>query len=248
VFNVFRPRLHWEIRPADGLDDTILREMNTFRSAFIQLRPEISKEYDFKKFAEFFRKGASAALFRDDAGSIRALFGYRVDQVKVGRTSRRVFWVEYFFVDRGYRGHPLVTLVWLKLCLGLFFRGFASEFAIFGITFPPSYLFGMSHVQPGRRYTTRGEPLAEPEKTLMDFCIREYLGDDFDREQRLTAIRTIPPENPWTVRLKSDQLETLKEYEKMNPYWRTGLGLPTLFYPSFYRFARASVKRSVRRG
>ncbi len=236
-----------QIQLSKNINNDLILEMHALRAKYIRLKPEISVEHDFEKFSSFFRDGANAVLLRDNQGQLRGFFGYRIDRVTIEKKTIPIFWKEYLFLDRQFRGDPAYSLAWLKIYFKIFRLYRVSKLAVFAITFPASHLFGVSQCGHSNWYSTVDPYLSSEQKGILDFCIQHYLKEDFDSKTRRVSIRTIPFEHPWTVNLEPGHLETLNIYEKKNPDWRSGIGLPVIFQPSAITLSRSLLKRLIRK-
>lgn len=205
------------IAPAE-LDEAALREAWRFRGGFVDLKPEIDPEADYRAFCATVRRGAVLWRQRDEGGALRAML---LAIVAPGEHAGRAYVTlefEYAFFDPAFRRSFASR------------RMFASTIARALLTAQGRPLYLVASTYPAGA-TSLGEyfplwlPGSEAGMTAWERGLRAAIGagcKGYDPASGLVTMRTLPRERrrpPTRARARA----TWDAYVRCCPRWAEGV-------------------------
>lgn len=224
-----------------------LRAAWEFRRGFMDLKPRVDPEDDWKKFEAWVRTADFAWLPRDPDGGLRSTFFYEVEVRRHEGRSVVLIWPEYGYSRPDARSTPGHAFAFLAaLCLGVARAPGA-----------PHYLVGSGYLSS---YTSLCQSLKDvflaedPAMTPWEQSLYRTLAaatSGYDATTGVIDMGTVP-RHPRTEPPRDPRLHApWRRYVERNPRWTEGYTLlvlarcpPTLFFAGLeYLARRARVPR-----
>lgn len=201
----------------DRLSDAELREAWRFRGRFVDLKPTVAPEDDYRAFCATVRRGATLWRQRDDAGELRAMI--MVIQGPAVHEGRPYFHLEfeYAFFDPEFRRTFASRLA--------FFATIARAFVVAGAR--PIYLVASTYPAGALsldEYFPLWLPGADAGMSDWERGLRASLGaatKGYDPATGLVTMRTLPRERCRTPKRPRTRA-TWEAYQRCCPQWTAG--------------------------
>ncbi len=228
-----RERHVWKQTAYHVPEKALVRELWNLRLRFLKLKPSVLPEDDFIAFRKYLVDPRTTTyVTRAQGGKLGGFYCLRRE--RFGKAM--VFGVEYLIFERSARHlrRFILTFIltyvqaWPNVLLGRSIY-FAS------VNYPSAYRFIL--VRTGHQMLTSKTVTDDAQcKVLEAFCRAQ---GNYDEDSRLCTLRTLPPP---TI----EAFPGLDEYERMNPNWRQGIGLPILYpmkWPLFVHLLLGALTR-----
>lgn len=211
--------IDYEVCDATKLDDPLLRRMWRLRLQFMDLKPGVVEEDDFRSFARFFREGKYGVLFRESSGRLVGFFGVELS-LRTAQGQRYLAMVmEYAFMEEAYQGHP--AMLWARIDVSLrvlLHNPWIPKYA-FGLTYPATAVT-LHNAYPG--VVALGEPgLTDFQREALLDHARRAGGGRFHPSSHLVPMNTIPKTKARIPRSKAHR-EAYASFVRLNPQWQQG--------------------------
>jgi len=212
-----RPLVGASVAPGK-LDEAALREAWRFRGCFVDLKPEVEPEADYRAFCATVLRGALLWRLRDGEGALRAMLLAIVEpSEQEGRPYVRLEF-EYAFFDRAYRRSFASRLVFTSTIARAFAQAKGRPIYLVATTYPAGA-------------TALGEyfqlwlPGADAGMTAWERGLRAAIGatcKGHDPATGLVTMRTLPRE-PLRPPTRPRARATWDAYMRCCPQWAEGI-------------------------
>jgi hypothetical protein len=234
------PPLHIRSMRAGEAEERLFIELWTLRRSLIDMKPEVGDEADYAAFRSFFAGDeARISLICGRDSEICGFLGWHARPVEVPGARMVIIDSDYYFVQPSLRGH----VVLVGLALDCYVRGAARHLrpraAIVGHGYPSSVLSGARFSDRVR--FPRDEDVEPWEREAMRQFAERYCGESYDRERCLVRMRTIPAE-PRRLPRSPGARDLLARFERHDPRWAEGWGLPYIIHLSPGSIARGALR------
>jgi hypothetical protein len=233
--------MSWKLTltPGVALDEPAIRELWSFRLSIMRLKPHVSPEKDFEKFASHCRQGQRILRLRNESGQ---LCGSVVPRVYEGtfQTERfRLVVPEYFYLTPELRGSAAVPWAWAR-CLAPLVYSRGVRVFLGGIGYPTGALTLDRFLGPVWLY---GEPQAPPlASSVLEWIVTHLAGSSWDAARCQVDMGTLPP-TPTTAWLaRSQRREFYRRYVERCPQWQEGRTVPCVTEYSSWKLAQAALR------
>jgi hypothetical protein len=233
--------MSWKATLTDGsaLEEPAIRELWSFQLSLLRLKPHVSPEKDFEKFAADCRQARRVLRLRDGNGR---LVGSVVPLVYEGSFQSERFRLvvpEYFYLAPELRGRAAVSWAWFRCLTPLLYpRG--TRVFVGGIGYPTGTLLLESLVGSVWLY---GEPQIPPLAAHVLERIVVFLADsgwDAASGQADMSILPARPSEKWLARMQRRAL--YRRYVERCPRWQEGWALPSVTEYSSWKVVKTALQ------
>lgn len=224
---------------ASQADEALFRALCALRRTLVRIQPGVDLEADYASFRSFFRgDSARLTLIRSTRGEIEGYLGWHVRTLSTPEGRVGVIDSDYYFVKPELRGHVALSKVALTCFLHAALHSQSGRVVIVGHGYPASVLSGLRFSERVR--FPQDEDLRDWERDAMQHFAERFCGASFDRDRAVIRMRTTPVEGrrvPGSHAARS----AFARFERYNPDWLRGFGLPYLIHLSPGSIARGAV-------
>lgn len=224
----FAPLLSLRVVPTDHADESFLKTLWLLRQKLIDLKPNVTSQSDFASFHDFFKtRDTWVTLIQAHEGTIRGFLGWRTRLMQFGNDRFVIIDSDYYFIERAIRGHVILTPMAMSCYLAGVWQFKSFRAVIVGHGYPSSVLSG-ARFSHRTRFLQDADIEPWEREAMLQFAQR-YCRSSFDAKRGLVDMRTKPRESRQEPRTRKGQ-EILARYERYNPDWTEGVGLPYLIH------------------
>lgn len=222
------PFLYLRVVPTKDADESFLKTLWLLRQNLIDLKPGVTSESDFASFYDFFKTPDNwVTLIQSRDGTIRGFLGWRIRSTKVGNDRFVIIDSDYYFIEPAIRGHVILTPTVMSCYIAGVWQFKSFNAVIVGHGYPASVLSG-ARFSERTRFLQDADVEPWEREAMLQFAQR-YCRSSFDPESGLVDMRTKPRESRQEPRTRKGR-EIFARYEKYNPNWTEGVGLPYLIH------------------
>lgn len=210
--------------------------MYEIREIYMNLKSDVSKDEDRRKFEEFFRCSEDIFVIRNlSDNKIQGMTFLQRRRINFAEKKFRLIYPDYGFRHPDVKGKASFARGALEL--GWKYFTLRENVVAYMVLYPTSYNFF-------KRFgfilqSLHDDRLEEDSKRLLEYIARELEGYRFDADRKIVSFRTLPEK----VHLSRGLRESvhLEEYERMNPHWKEGYGVPFLVPINLYVIVRVLI-------
>jgi hypothetical protein len=229
-------KVSYEVAAPPRFDEGLLRAMCRLRRTFVDLKPGVDPEDDFRGFAGFFRAASHGVLFRDGAGRLVGFFGVALPTREAEGQRYVAMVMEYLFMEEAYHGHP--ALLWARADVSLrvlLHKPWLPRYAV-TLSYPASAM-AFHAAYPGI-VTLGQEGLTPFQRAALEEQARAAGGDRWDPRSPVVPMNTLPRTPPRLPRSPANRA-AYAAFVRLNPRWHEGycsvlmapFGLATIVEP-----------------
>lgn len=212
-------KVTYEVADPRSYSRDLLREMCRLRLTFMDLKPGVDPEADFRSFAKFFGAANYGVLFRDGAGELIGFFGVALPTRQTAGRRYVAMVMEYLFMAEAYQGHPAMLRARIDVSLRvLLYKPWLPKYAI-TLSYPASAL-SFHSAYPGL-VTLGQEGLTAFQRAALEEQAREAGGERWDPASHVVAMNTIPRTPPRMPRSLENRV-FYESFVRLNPRWMEG--------------------------
>ncbi len=233
--------MSWKVSITDGaaLDEPALRELWSFRLSIMRLKPHVSPEKDFAKFAALCREARRVMRLRDGNGRLGGSLVALVHDGSFQSEQFRLVVPEYGFLVPEVRGRAVASWAWARCVVPLLYPRGVRIF-VGGIGYPTGTLALDSFMGPLWLY---GEPQVPAQAAhVLEWIVSHLAGSNWDRVSQQLDMNTLPshPTEAWLAR--SQRRGLYQRYLERCPRWIEGRTVPCICEYSSWRVVRAALQ------
>jgi hypothetical protein len=234
------PWLHVRTLHASRAEEALFVSLCELRKELIHVQPEVAPEDDYASFRSFFKGDtARVSLICTRDGTIEGFLGWHMRALDLPASRVAVIDSDYYFVKPSLRGHVVLTQVALGCYARAALHGRCRRVVIVGHGYPASVLSGGRFSQRVR--FLQDTDLETWEREAMRHFAERFCGASFDRARGVVKMRTRPVETRRVPRSTAAR-DTLARFERYNPDWERGYGLPYILHLSPGSIARGALQ------
>jgi hypothetical protein len=219
-------KLQIRVKKGNQLSGTEIEEMYKVRSHFMDLKPEIPKEKDFKFFKDTVTTANKVFLFTTKSGSIKGLYSVHqfVEKNKDGKR-RLVVEPEFGFILEEYQGKYMAKTVRRNALIAMIKYPFMEKYLL-GPAYPASYLTLQKY--GGNVWTWLDKNIPDDVKDVLITYARRHEMIENGNFTGIKSLYTLPKKTGPEEIGRLEKKPSYAHYKTLNPNWQDGYGLVTL--------------------
>lgn len=202
----------------------------------MRLKPHVSPEKDFEKFAAHCRYGQRILRLRNERGQLCGMIVPLVYDGSFQGEPYRLLIPEYFYLAQEVRGRAVAPWAWLRSLIPLMPRR-GVRFFMGGVGYPAGALTLDRFFGPLWLY---GDPEVPPLAAhVLERIIELLAGTGWDPVSGQVDMATLPPVPTEAWLARSQKRALYRRYVERCPRWREGRALPQVTEYTGRKLARA---------
>lgn len=220
-------KLEIRIKKGKHLTEKEIEEMYNVRSHFMDLKPEIPKEKDFKFFKDIVTSANKVFLFSTRSGSVKGLYSVTqfVERSNISGKKRLVVEPEFGFILEEYQGKYMAQTVKRNAFTAMIKYPFMKKFLL-GPAYPASYLTLQKYGGDVWSWLDKNVP-EEIKDVLFTYAERHEM-IEHGNFSGIKSLYTIPKKTGPKEIERLEKKSSYNHYKTLNPDWQKGYGLVTL--------------------
>jgi len=237
--------MSWKVSLTDGaaLDEPAIRELWSFRLSIMRLKPHVSPEKDFAKFASHCREARRVMRLRDGSGQLGGSLVPLVHDWSSQSERFRLVIPEYAYLVPELRGRAVASWAWARSVFPLLYPPGVRVF-LGGMGYPTGVLALDSSMGPVWLY---GEPQVPAQAAqVLEWIVSQLAGGSWDPVSQQVDMNTLPsqPTEAWLAR--SQRRELYRRYVERCPRWQEGRTVPCVCEYSSGKVLKAALRLTLR--
>jgi len=225
-------KLQIRIKKGNQLSESEIEEMYNVRSHFMDLKPEIPQQKDFKFFRDTVTSANKVFLFTTRSGSIKGLYSVHqfVEKSKATGKKRLVVEPEFGFILEEYQGKYMAQTVRRNALIAMIKYPFMEKYLL-GPAYPASYLTLQKYGGDVWTWLDTNVP-DDVKEVLISYAERHEMIEN-GHFTGIKSLYTLPKKTGPEEIQRLEKKSSYNHYKTLNPNWQKGYGLVTLIKISF---------------
>lgn len=228
IFSKKERQLTFQTMDSADVPENLIKQMWKLRLQFYKLKDDSYLDKNWKDFHAYFqRKNRSAVMFLDHENKLQGFSVISYDPLKHKGKKAVLITIEYSYLQKAYRGHPVFVASCFYLLPSVLFKFGLRSLYFVAFTFPNSYAFINSTF--GKVWTLQEKETPSWERYALEWFAKRAAGKKWNKKKKLVYYKdNVPPKSPNLKRMPDRIRELHEKYESLNPHWHDGAVMPMI--------------------